>query len=165
MFDIITDLFKYGVIALFFFIIASIVRNSNLNDEKLRSEIAEMKKDNYELRLQLNIVLNNFSILTSLSDEQKKELEAYKIQERIIATNDDVEMLKELIIPNTFERVSLYKFKNKQESENKNFEDDISDLKEYMYKQISRLDNYLLALFAALIAVFSINLYGSRKNS
>lgn len=150
----------YGFVAFLAFF--TVLNVSKTNDELLEVKINRLSAENNELSFKLNELKNNFSIVTSLSEKQKEDLELYKTNERINVASEDVLKIKELLNADDFDEISIANYKRDNEFKNKIFEKNIDANKEYLNLKIDSLDeklNLVLAVFFGIVSLLGVVLF------
>jgi hypothetical protein len=133
---------------LFWLIVQNVLYGNKLNEriKKQDSEIILVKLENVNLKSAQSEMLKQFSVLTELSEAQRKELVASKLSERLTDTDSELNKLKDLMLQTPEKAVKLERVQLKQEAEFKVLNVKIQSLKE----QYSTLQS-LLYLFVGFV--------------
>jgi len=119
----------------------------NLNEQ--REEIKAIKLENIELKAEQEKIVKEFTVLTKLTDAQRKDLVASKLSERLADTNNGLSELKDIMLQTPEKAIKIERLQVKQEAEFKILENKISSLKD----QFSTLQSLLYLLVGFIVAL------------
>ncbi|MCC4861771.1 hypothetical protein [Vibrio splendidus] len=93
-------------------------------------QIKQLKLENLELNQEVSELSKQFTVLTNLTDEQRKNLVASKLSEDLVNTNTEVSRLKGIMLETPERAIKLERFKITQEAKNSQLEADIKRLQD-----------------------------------
>ncbi|WP_028772698.1 hypothetical protein [Shewanella waksmanii] len=128
-----------------------LILNKKLSDRihEQNDQIAIIKLENVNLKASQTEIQKQFTVLTNLSDEQRKELVASKLSERLAVTDTELTKLKDLMLQTPEKAVKLERVQLKQEAEFKVLNGQIASLKD----QYNTLQNLLYIFVGFIISV------------
>lgn len=107
-------------------------------------EITQLKVENAELTDSMQNMENQFAVLTDLTEEQRKDLVATKLSDRLTDTNSELNGLKEIMLQTPEKAIRLERLQIKQEAEFEILKNKIQSLKDQF--------GTLLSLLAVLVS-------------
>lgn len=107
-------------------------------------EITQLKLENVDLADAMKNMENQFAVLTDLTEEQRKNLVATKLSERLTDTNSELNSLKEIMLQTPEKAIKLERLQIKQEAEFEILKTKIESLKDQF--------STLLSLLAVLVS-------------
>lgn len=114
-------------------------------------QITQLKVENAELADSIQNMENQFAVLTDLTEEQRKDLVATKLSERLTDTNSELNSLKEIMLQTPEKAIKLERLQIKQEAEFEILKNKIQSLKDQFGTLLSLLA-VLVAFIVALVA-------------
>lgn len=117
--------------------------------------IEAVKLENIQLKQEQEDILKQFTVLTNLSDEQRKDLVATKLSEKLTNTNDEISKLKEIMLQTPEKAVKLESLQTKNEAKFNIYDEKIKDLKELFNMIVTTLITFIILLITLNLALAS----------
>ena len=121
--------------------------STKINEQ--RKEITTIKLENSQLKAEQEKIFKQFTVLTKLTDEQRKNLVATKLSERLSNTSGALDKLKNIMLQTPEKAIKLERLQIKQEAEFKVLENKISSLKD----QFSTIQSLLYLMVGFIITL------------
>lgn len=102
-------------------------------------KITQLKVENAEIADSMENMENQFAVLTGLTKEQRKDLVATRLSERLTDTNSELNSLKEIMLQTPEKAIKLERLQIKQEAEFEILENKIQSLKDQFVTLLSLL--------------------------
>lgn len=117
-----------------------------INERKEEIAVLTGRLDNVIAELQE--IKNQFTVLTDLPEEKRKELVAYTLSEKLTSTDSELKELKDIMLQTPEKAIKLERFQAKQEASNEVIKSSMENLKE----QVGFLQNLLQLMLGFLVA-------------
>jgi|GEM_PF-1843229 uncharacterized coiled-coil protein SlyX len=115
------------------------------NNEK----IANINEDIIKTNTEIEKIKQQFNILTQLSEKQREELFANKLNEKILTNNNELNKIKDLLLQTPERAIALERLSLKQKNDTILLKQQIKSLE----KQLASISNYNVALVIALVTI------------
>lgn len=115
--------------------------------------IEAVKLENIQLKQEQMDILKQFTVLTNLSDEQRKELATTRLSEQLTSANEEINKLKEIMVQTPEKAVKIERLKDASEVKFNGLDERIKDLKDLFNMVITTLISFIVLLITINLAL------------